>query len=231
LASGAALKLWSLPDLGSFIELTDYPSYSIAAVAFSPDGQFLAAGMPGDQDAVKIYTANGTFLRRLPFASWVQAVAFSPNSRFLAVATGPDVQIYRTSDWQLDRVIFGVHSFYGASSLSFSPDNGTLASSSAAWGGTTKLWGVSDGVLIRELDGGGHSIFSSDGQTLLVSGPPIRFFNVSDGSLLRMYDEPAGFITSIAFSPDDSLFAFTQPTGEVDVAGKVLVASNPLVSR
>ena len=231
LASGAALKLWSFPDLDSFIELTDYPSYLIAGVAFSADGQFLAAGVPGDEDAVKIYTGDGTFLRRLPLANWVYAVAFSPDSRFLAVAASNNVQIYRTSDWQFERVIYGVD-FYWAASLVFSPDNEMLASSSAAWGGTTKLWGLSDGQLIREFEGGGHSVFSSDGQILLVSGPPIRFYQVSDGMLLKQFDEPRGFINSIAFSPDDSVFAFTEPTAmEQGSSGKVLVARNPLSTR
>jgi WD40 repeat protein len=231
LASGATLKLWSFPDLDSFIELTDYPSHLIASVAFSPDGRFLAAGMPGDEDAVKIYTADGTFLRRLPLANWVSAVAFSPDSRFLAVAASNNVQIYRTSDWQFERVIYGVD-FYWAASLAFSVNNELLASSSAAWGGTTKLWRLSDGQLIREFEGGGHSVFSADGQILLVSSPPIRFYQVSDGVLLKQFDEPGGFINSIAFSPDDSVFAFTQPTAmEQGSSGKVLVARNPLITR
>jgi WD40 repeat protein len=105
LASGAALKLWSFPDLDSFIELTDYPSYLIASVAFSPDSRFLAAGMPAIRRGENIY-GRRHLLRRLPLASWVYAVAFSPDSRFFAVAASNNVQIYRTSDWQFERVIF-----------------------------------------------------------------------------------------------------------------------------
>ena len=94
--SGGNLKVWSVPDL-AFTLLSDYPWNEIRSVAISPDGQFLAAGMAGNDNAVKVYGADGTF-RLLPFSSWVTVIAFSPDSRFLAVANVTAIQIYRTSD-------------------------------------------------------------------------------------------------------------------------------------
>ena len=94
-----------------------------------------------------------------------------------------------------------------------------------------KLWRISDGTLVRELPAGGQLAFSADGQALLVAGPPIDFWNVSDGTLLKRYDEPQAFILSAAFSPDNTLFAFTQPTGDLfGSPGKVVVAKNPLMN-
>jgi WD40 repeat protein len=87
-------------------------------VAISPDGQFLAAGTAGNDNAVKVYGADGTF-RLLPFSSWVTVIAFSPDSRFLAVANVTAIQIYRTSDWQFERVIFPQQGPNGPSSLPF----------------------------------------------------------------------------------------------------------------
>lgn len=224
--SGANLKLWSSPDLASFRLLSDYPWNEIRSVAFSPDGRFLAAGMAGNDNAVKVYGSDGTF-RTLPFSSWVITLTFSTDSRFLAVAMATAIQIYRTSDWQFERVISPQQGAYGPAALAFSPDGQTLASS----GQTVKLWRISDGTLVRELPAGGHLAFSGDGQTLLVAGPPIGFWNVSDGSLLKMYDEPRAFILSVALSPDNTLFAFTQPTGDVyGSPGKVVVAKNPLIN-
>ena len=213
LASGAVLKLWDLPDLASFQVL----SGGARSLAFSPDGQLLAAGMGGYNNAVRIYTADGTFLRSLPFSSWVTVVPWPPDSRVRAVGTATARQIYRTSDWQFERIIFPQHGVNGVSALAFSPDGDTLASS----GRTTKLWHLPDGELIQEFDGAGPIAFSPDGQALLTTGQQISFWNVSDGSLLRMYDRGA-LILSVAFSPDSSVFAYAL------LPGNVVVAQNPL---
>jgi WD40 repeat protein len=213
LASGAVLKLWDLPDLASFQVL----SGGARSLAFSPDGQLLAAGMGGDSNAVKVFTADGAFLRNLPFSSWVTVVTFSPDSRLLAVGNATAIQIYRTFDWQFERVIFPQHGVNGVSALAFSRDGETLASS----GRTTKLWHISDGELVREFDGAGPIAFSPDGQVLLTTGQQISFWNVSDGSLLRMYDRGA-LILSVAFSPDNTVFAYAP------LPGNVVVARNPL---
>ena len=227
LASGSSsnLKLWSLPDLASFRALSDYPWNEIRSVAFSPDGRFLAAGLAGNGNAVKVYGSDGTF-RTLPFSSWVIALTFSSDSQFLAVANATAIQIYRTSDWQFERVISPQQGPNGPSALAFSPNGETFASS----GPTVKLWRISDGTLVRELPAGGQLAFSADGQTLLIAGPPIEFWKVSDGSLLKTYDEPRAFILSVAFSPDNTLFGFTQPTGDTyGSPGIVVVARNPLI--
>lgn len=54
-----------------------------------------------------------------------------------------------------------------------------------------------------------------------VAGQQISFWNMSDGSLTRMYDRGA-LILSVAFSPDNSVFAYAP------LPGNVVVARNPL---
>ena len=51
------------------------------------------------------------------------------------------------------------------------------------------------GVLVRRGDSTGLQ-------------PPIRFYSVSGAVLLKTFDQPGGFVNSIAFSLDDSVFAF-----------------------
>jgi WD40 repeat protein len=59
----------------------------VYAVAFSPDGRWLATGS-GDHKAWVWDAGSGQQLHTLIHDHWVRAVAFSPDSRLLATGTG-----------------------------------------------------------------------------------------------------------------------------------------------
>ena len=92
------------------------------------------------------------------------------------------------------------------SSVAFSPDGQILASGSSDY--TVCLWRVSDGALLRTLEGHADRVssvaFSPDGQ-MLASGSvdTVRLWRVSDGALLRSLE---GY-GSVAFSPDGQTLA------------------------
>ena len=95
-------------------------------------------------------------------------------------------------------------------SVSFSPNGALLAS---AGGNTIQLWRVSDGTLLRTLEGHTQDVhtvsFSPDG-ALLASGSrdsTIRLWRVSDGTLLRVLEGHTGLVNTVSFSPDGALLA------------------------
>ncbi|HXF85589.1 MAG TPA: hypothetical protein VNK49_09385, partial [Anaerolineales bacterium] len=78
---------------------------------------------------------------------------------------------------------------------------------------TVRLWRVSDGTLLRTLEGHAGEVlsvaFSPDGQ-ILASGSwdyTVRLWRTSDGTLLRTLEGHVGPVRSVAFSPDGQTLA------------------------
>jgi hypothetical protein len=74
---------------------SDLPSEPVNAVAFSPDGRWLATA---NQDTTgRIWeTSSGKLIHTLNHTGGVQALAFSPDGRWLATSTGKTTRIWET---------------------------------------------------------------------------------------------------------------------------------------
>ena len=166
--AGQHVKLWDV-STQTEIAMLQHSNY-VWALAFSPDGHFLAAG---DQaGSVKIWDVQE---RQVVSAlegdsRYVSAVAFSPDGRTLASA-GYDGQIKlweTVSDWSLLGTLQNRGTAY---TLDFSPDGKALVSTGHA---AVTLWSVEGGEEITSLTG--HSAwvfgaaFSPDGKTLVSGG-------------------------------------------------------------
>ena len=180
----------------------------VKSVAFSPDGQTLASGAA--DNTVRLWRVSDLTLLRtmranVPWLPDVNSVAFSPDGQTLASGTSSFLDLWRW-DGALVREDWG----QGVDSLAFSPDGQILASGS---GDTVQLLQISDGTLLRTLEGHTASVysvaFSPDGQ-ILASGSSdktVSLWRVSDGALLRTLEGHMGGVSSVAFSPDGQTLA------------------------
>jgi WD40 repeat protein len=186
---------------------------SILAIAYSPDGELIAAsdstgeirvwGVSHNRIAHKeigqcLFTCAG-------HTNWVRAIAFSPDSRYLA-SSSDDLTI---SLWDLHaegaclRTFgAGIHSF----GLSFSPDGRYLASASAD--ARIYYWDVQQGVCLRQFVGHqGWSMnvcFHPHGDRLVSAGADgtVREWDVASGNCDRVWHGHTNWVTTVDYSPD-----------------------------
>ena len=165
--AGQHVKLWEVSTHTEIATLQH--DGHVWALAFSPDGQLLAAG--DGEGIVKIWNVQereviaqleGDTVR-------VDALVFSPDGRTLASA-GYDGQIklWAVSDWSLLGTLQNRGTTY---TLDFSLDGKALASTGHA---AVTLWAVESGEEITSLTGHSEWVygaaFSPDGKTLASSG-------------------------------------------------------------
>ena len=133
------------------------PLPPVAAVAFSPDGKFLASGTYGRVTVWDLATGRPAKVLTNVLGA-VNDLKFSPDGKLLAIAGGQpsargDLRLFSTADWKL------LHSLGGhldtVSCVAFSADGTRLAS--ASFDKTVRLWNVPEAKLVHTYTG--HSDF------------------------------------------------------------------------
>ena len=205
------------------------PDRWLSCVAFSPDGNLVAAGTfePGWQaHAIFLWeAATGRLAATLPgHAGGVLAVAFAPGGRFLASAGGDRaVRLWDPTTHKQVRALTG-HTD-AVRGLAFSGDGKLLASSGPD--GTTRLWDPDDGKELRHLErqagapappagATGSVALSPDGATLACVGgdKAISLYATATGKQLRRLKGPPTGARRVAFSPDGKTLAVAADGGD-----------------
>jgi len=213
LGAWTAWPSWPPPDQSdALIRVLSGHTYSVKAVAISPDGSWLAtASIDG---TVRTWAADGSPRATLTgHGGWV---AISPDGTWLA--TGGIDGTVRT--WAADgtprATLTGHHGSVGA--VAISPDGTWVAVASQSWDGKVRTW-AADGTPRATLTGHHGSVgavaISPDGTWLATCGVDgtVRTW-AADGTpraILTGNDDPVG---AVAISPDGTWLAACGDDGD-----------------
>lgn len=187
---------------------------SIVAVAWSPDGQYIATA--DNNGVVQILDDTGEWIMILlesgpnPDGEEVNSVVWSPDGSKLAATDHTKIQIWNTENWEIDLTIDDSRVTWW--SLAWSPDSTQLASVSYFdTGRNFRILDASDGLLVRQMDGHGsyYSVeWSPNGEMLAVpNGDGVSIWYPTDANAQYSFGRPGGELISSDWSPDSNLLA------------------------
>jgi DNA-binding beta-propeller fold protein YncE len=190
-----AIKTALVPPAGTFpappaplaLSLRVGPLAPVVAVAFSPDGKWLATGAYGRATVWDLKVGRPVKVLTNVLGA-VHDLRFAPDGKLLAVAGGQpsakgDLRLFTVGDWKLKTVLPGHDDV--VASVAFRHDGKKLAS--ASFDRTVRVWDVAAGkaerVLTMHSDFVHAVAFSPDGQYL---------FSASKDRSVRMVDAATG---------------------------------------
>jgi WD40 repeat protein len=199
-----------MDESGSKFSLQDTAG-GIGALAFSPDGSFLAScsRLPKGNNNIRLWSMKtGKLDRELkPSARRVAALEFDPKRSILYSTHGDET--IRVWDVVKREEVLKIATPYDRA-LAVSPDGKLLASARNA---TACIWNAETGKAIRTIDdcgGGIHSLaFSPDSKKLLTGSTyrALRVWDVETGKEVNPRQGHHDAVQSLAFSPDGKALA------------------------
>jgi WD40 repeat protein len=186
----------------------------VTALAYSPDGKLLAAGVRGEVHLLEadsgdmLYTLSGQGPK-------VTALAFRSDGKFLAVASGTpgkrgEVRLYSVNEWDKPPLTIPAHQDL-IHAVAFSPDGKLLATCS--YDRLVKLWDVASSKLVRELKDHSDAVygvaFHPKGHLLAscAADRTAKVWDVATGKRLYSLSEATDWLYTVAWSPDGKSLA------------------------
>jgi WD40 repeat protein len=190
------------------------PIAGVMALAFSPDGQTLAATTNLDATVILWDLAKGRERMVLRDQSRGQRIAFSPDGRHLASAGKEEPSIIL---WDIQTGSPGLRLKVPrgpVSAVAFSPDGAFLAMV-CDFGYDVRLWDLRSNGSCRRI--GGHRFgttsvaFAPGGTSLATVGCDgmVRLWSVATGEAEAHFDGRASRLNAVAFSPDGETLVAT----------------------
>jgi WD40 repeat protein len=221
-------------------------NHNVSALAFSPDGNYLAIGIfqayPASKIEVDLFDLqSGEIILNFTPDGQVFSLAFSPDGSILAIATCNKLAVYNLKDKKFIQPSL----FNGAvSALAFSPDGkvlamGDLAGGIRLWNLTTNKW-----TLSIKCNPDVHAIsFNPNGNVLAffgenIFGLGIQVLDLNTNRCIQVFDiinQNCGYVRIAAtFSHDGGLLAFMYNSGifelwDLNTKSYIMVKSVPYV--
>jgi len=201
------VRLWDVATLRQRdVELRHATDAGVVALAFSPDGRFLASGS-FSRDGVRIWdVSTGQLRHTLPAVGalgWLPTGATVVAGR-LGADLSPELQVGGWSattgelQWSLPTGMLGYDLTVNA--------DGTLLAVANPTDGDVQVWQLTDQTLLRSLPAAQQVAFGPD-DVLVTSGPDgaLHSWSVSSGERTALQVGPFRAAVSLAVTPDGSL--------------------------
>lgn len=208
------IRVWDASS-GKQLSRLEGSQEMVMGLAFSPDGQSLAAG--GSDAELRVWDLSSRQVRTIgTHDGGIQWIAYSPDGRQLASAGSDGKVIIWDPTRPGTKVAELLHKGGVVLGVSYSGDGRSIGSTE--FGGIAKIWDTRTFELEREIKSyGGTSnatAFSRDGRFLVTAGSEFSIWDTATGARLKSLGIQGG-LYGTAISSDSTLIALGGESGLV----------------